>query len=723
MATLVLSVVGSVVAGPIGGAIGAVIGQQIDREVLFKPKGRQGPRMGELAVQTSSYGSAIPKLFGTMRVAGTVIWATELIEHRSRSGGKGRPTTTTYSYSANFAVALSGRQILQVRRIWADGKLLRGAAGDFKTETMFRLHRGDEGQAVDPLIASAEGIGAAPAYRGIAYAVFENFQLGDYGNRIPLLTFEVEADAGPVTIAAIAVALSEGAIGGAAPLPIGGYAASGDSVRGAIETLARAAPLSLADTGSRLLLCDGSDAPVTLAPEEFSAPRREERRGAALLAPGEVSISYYEPARDHQAGLQRARRPGAGRRHERIDLPAALSAEQAKAIAEANLARGWTERVRRSVRLPWRRIALTPSRIVAIAGEPGLWRVTETVVERMTLVLSLVRFRSGSAPAGSDAEPGRPAPAPDAVHGPTVLHGFELPDPGDAPASIPRIFVAAAGASPGWRRAALSLSLDGRASWNTAGVTAPPATIGAAEGVLGAGSPHMFDDLCAIEVVLLNGAMQLGDADDVRLVAGANLALLGDELIQFGHAVPLGGARYRLSHLLRGRRGTEFAIGSHEAGERFVLIEPETLMAIDIPASAIGSDVALMASGVGDVGAVEQSVPMTGISVAPPSPVAFTARPISDGGYHLTWTRRSRLGWRWLDGVEVAIGEEREAYRLTVLRGGVTVRVAEIGTTQFTYDAAMVAADRGDADALTLSLVQMGSIAGSMPEILQLAWP
>ena len=109
MATLVLTVAGGLVGGPPGAAIGAMIGQQIDQNILFRPKARHGPRLGDLSVQTSSYGTQIPKIFGTMRAAGTVIWATDLVEHRSSSGGKGQPKTVRYSYSASFAVALSAR--------------------------------------------------------------------------------------------------------------------------------------------------------------------------------------------------------------------------------------------------------------------------------------------------------------------------------------------------------------------------------------------------------------------------------------------------------------------------------------------------------------------------------------------------------------------------------------------------------------------------------------
>ena len=223
---------------PIGAMLGGLAGQSIDRELLFKPKGRGGARLTELALRTSSYGTPIPKLFGTMRVAGTVIWAADLVEHRHREGGKGRPTVTSYSYTASFAVALSARPILSVGRIWADGKLLRGAAGDWKVRTGFRLHRGGEDQADDPLIASAEGVGLAPAHRGIAYAVFENLELEEFGNRIPTLSFEVVADPGVVTAGAIVAALSGGVVAaGEAALPVGGYSGYGESVRGAIAPL------------------------------------------------------------------------------------------------------------------------------------------------------------------------------------------------------------------------------------------------------------------------------------------------------------------------------------------------------------------------------------------------------------------------------------------------------------------------------------------------------
>ncbi|KPH80581.1 baseplate multidomain protein megatron [Bosea vaviloviae] len=205
MATLLLQVAGSALGTALGGPIGAVIGQaiggiagaRIDQSLLGGSGGTrrvEGPRLTEIDGLASSEGAAIPRVYGRSRIGGQLIWATRFEEEikvsvtRTKSGGKGSPkqktVETTYSYYANLAIGLCEGRIAFVRRIWVDGREL-----DVTTVTM-RVHDGDEGQEADPLIAAKEG-GAAPAYRGLAYVVFERFPLGDYGNRVPQFAFEV----------------------------------------------------------------------------------------------------------------------------------------------------------------------------------------------------------------------------------------------------------------------------------------------------------------------------------------------------------------------------------------------------------------------------------------------------------------------------------------------------------------------------------------------------
>ena len=191
------SVLGATISGAtIGSQIGALAGSYVD-QALFGASGQSrnvnGPRLSDLRVTSSTEGAPIPRVYGRARVGGQVIWATDFEEVVATSdaggggkggGGGGGATQTTFNYFANFAVALGQGKISSLGRVWADGREL-----DLSTIT-YRLHEGSETQAADSLIVSREGANA-PAYRGIAYIVFERLALIAFGNRVPQLSFEV----------------------------------------------------------------------------------------------------------------------------------------------------------------------------------------------------------------------------------------------------------------------------------------------------------------------------------------------------------------------------------------------------------------------------------------------------------------------------------------------------------------------------------------------------
>ena len=164
---------------------------------------QEGSRLQDLKVSTSSYGTGVPLVFGTTRMAGNMIWSTDLIESKhvdtqsqGGKGGGGEVTSTSYTYSVNCAFLLCEGEISGVKKIWADGKLVydidatnQGYIGDVKTK--LKVYNGTETQLPDPTIESIEGVGNVEAYRGLAYVVFTNLQLAEFGNRIPSFSFEV----------------------------------------------------------------------------------------------------------------------------------------------------------------------------------------------------------------------------------------------------------------------------------------------------------------------------------------------------------------------------------------------------------------------------------------------------------------------------------------------------------------------------------------------------
>lgn len=669
MATLVLTTIGGLAGGPIGAAIGAAIGQVADRAVLLKPKGRQGPRLTELAVQTSSYGRPIPRLFGRMRVAGQVIWATDLVEQRGRQGGgKGQPSMTTYTYSASFAVALSARPIQSIGRIWADGNLLRGAAGDWKVKTGFRLHRGSEDQAPDPLMASAEGIGSTPAHRGTAYVVFEDLPLETFGNRIPSLTFEVIADQGPITVGAMASEIAGGVIVGDGPdVTVDGFSAYGDSARGVIETLAEVSGAWFVPAGGGLSMQAAGASTRAIVDEAMSR-----QIAPAGRVPASVMVTHYDPDRDWQSGVQRAVRPGAAGPALMMEAPIAVAAGAAKQMAEGMLARAESARFTRRVAADLSALDVIPGSIVSIAGEGGAWRVTGVTVEQHRMIIALVALAPPPLPARASG--GRVLRAPDERAGATILHAVEIPIPGDAPQSQTRITIVAAGEGAGWRRAALQFSIDGGESWQAAGGTAAAATLGEVVTGIAGGTSTLIDRRGAIDIVLMHSRAQLSNADPRSLDQGANLALIGNELIQFGRAERLGERGWRLSELWRGRWGT--AVDPIAPGSRFALLEPACSAVLPVAAEQ-GQDVLVLAQGVDDAAPVEATVRVTGASLLPPAPVRVQARNV-DPGLEVSWRRRTRADWRWRDGVDAALGEERESYLVTATRSDGSRRSFEI---------------------------------------------
>jgi hypothetical protein len=718
MATLVLNTIGTMLGGPIGGAIGAFVGQSIDQQ-LFGPGPRRGPRLGDLSVQTSSYGSAIPKIFGTMRIAGTIIWATDLQEQSNTEATKGQPDAVAYSYSASFAVALSSRPIANIGRIWADGKLIRDSDGQFAVATGFRFLDGSEEQDPDPLIASVEGLGSTPAYRGLALAIFEDLQLAEFGNRIPFLTFEVIADVERVALGRVLGDVTEGAITGEIAGSLAGYAAYGATMRAAVQPLVDIWDIPLFDDG--FLLSATSPASSKVEGEELGcstdaqrAPRIERSQSSAASLPSSMTLSYYDAARDFQAGVARASLDGATRASEAIELPAVLDAGAAKGMVQTSLARRWAKRDRLTLRLPPKYLSLRPGSLLSPPEDNAAWRTEKVMIDGLAAIAELRPTYRSAAPVPAD--PGRVAPSNPAMPAPTKLAIVELPDDGTGSLAAPVIVIAATSIAKICRAVPLQVEIDGAAS--TARSAMAPTILGHSLTQLPNGQSAVFDLLNSVDVELSNSDAWIESRDDDALVAGGNLALLGSELIQFGIAVPLGQGRFRLSRLLRGRRGTEWAMDLHSVGETFVMLERSRLQRVSVSASQCGARIRVTPAGIAD-GAMEAvEAVITGEAMRPPSPARLRTTWDGAGNLQCAWVRRSSQGWSWLDNVDAPLGCSEELYRVT-LAGSADVLEAETSEPELEFAEGQIAAL--GPGSIEISVQQVGDIAVSRAVISSIA--
>lgn len=641
-----------------------------------------------------------------MRVAGTVIWATDIKETKqTESGGKGRSGSTTYTYSACFAVALSSRPINSIGRIWADGKIFRGSAGDFKTPTGFQIYTGHEDQLADSLIEAAEAAGASPAFRGLAVAVFEDMDLADYGNRIPSLTFEVIADDQDVSVADILTDISNDSISSDITLTLSGFSGAGADRRAAVLPLTQAIPMSFQDIGTGHQARHGMDEEQTVEifaerdiagqidEQDVNAPETHSRPETQV--PRQFALRYFDPDRDFQTSLQNAFRSGKSRIVEQFDFPAVLSAADARFLAETGLWSAYQRRVSASCHIvPISKLA-KPGSLVTLPDWPDIWRVRGWEFKGGAIELALSRLGGRLPDQEGSADQGRAVQEPDALAGPTRFALVDLPFTLGSPQQIsdaPRLYAAATG-DVGWRNAQLYTVDEARESVRWIAAVPSPGVLGTCDSILPGASALLVDEVSEVDIVLHNDALALYQASDAQLLTGQNLASIGAEIIQFGRAHPLGNNRFRISRLLRGLGGTEIEMDLHEADEDFVLLESSSLVEIGSQHYTIFQPVSIAIAGRDDDEPVIASLSYSGRALKPWSPVHPSSSFDSTGALILGWTRRSRAGLLWLDGVDAPLAEDHERYRIVIRpdEGSESVRVLELFAPQLVISSAEVA--------------------------------
>ena len=385
-----------------------------------------------------------------------------------------------------------------------------------------------------------------------------------------------------------------------------------------------------------------------------------------------------------------------------------LDAGAAKALADTLLSRAWALRDRLTLRLSPDYLDLVPGDLVRPEGVAGDWIVDTVEIERMVVTASL---RPAWRSAGTRvADPGRPVVQPDVVALPTRLALFDLSDVGEE-SSVPSLQLAAASPSGAYRSVPIRIAVGGTES---AGQTAvSEASLGTVSTILSTGQSAVIDTESSVEVTLVNPDHWLQSCDDTALVAGANLAMIGDEMIQFGSAEAIALGQFRLSRLLRGRRGSEWAMAGHAAGEPFLLVDARAMKGIAGSAAAIGSAVTVTAYGPGNVGQ-EPVVTrlLQGEAARPLAPAQLRATVRADGTLELGWTYRSRRGFAWIDAVDVPVDADFAGYRITVARGAVTGEFAATDPALVVSAAEIASLGSG---AITVSVRQAGAIGLSRP--------
>jgi len=226
-------------------------------------------------------------------------------------------------------------------------------------------------------------------------------------------------------------------------------------------------------------------------------------------------------------------------------------------------------------------------------------------------------------------------------------------------------------------------------------------------------NPWTWDETNKVQIALTQGTLDSKTA--LEVLNWTNVALLGDEIIQWRNATVLASGLYELSGLLRGRRGTEWATGTHTMGERFVLLSDDGVYRAPLPATEINKTAYY--KGIPDGGnwddAPSNPFVFKGNSLRCFAPVQVKGARDGSGNLTITWKRRTRWYGEWLDGTDVPLFEDAEKYEIDILSGSTVKRTITATTPTAAYSAADQVVDFGSAQsAINIAVYQINAVIG-----------
>jgi hypothetical protein len=421
--------------------------------------------------------------------------------------------------------------------------------------------------------------------------------------------------------------------------------------------------------------------------------------------PAQFSLTYSNLSSDYNADTQFSDRlvTAVDESVETIQLPLVLVPSEAKLVVDAIMGDRATSVTQTKISVLGEYTHLEPTDVITVEDEDDtqyrlrIVRKTdnypllefEAVIDDATIVESEQITSDDYTPVIDVDEPSD-----------TVLRLMDIAIGRDADDDS-GFYVAAKGDPNPWPGCAVMKSSDD-ISYSSVATITESAVIGTATALGDWDEGRVFDELNSTTVSVGDGTLTSSTRSAVLANKLLNCMLVGDEIIQFVTATLVSTGVYKLTRLLRGCRGTDWAMTGHTAGERCVLLrETGGVRRVSMENAELGiaryyAGVTFgrtLSSALTGSPASGQSFTNNAVGKKPFSPVGL--RIVRDSSNNITGTfhRRTRLSCRFAGslGINVPLGETTESYEIDVFPVGSPnglLRTIEVTDESFSYSAA-----------------------------------
>ncbi len=407
-----------------------------------------------------------------------------------------------------------------------------------------------------------------------------------------------------------------------------------------------------------------------------------------LELPARLALTYINIDADYETDTQYSDRliSATSDTVATVQMALGMTAAQAKAVADTMLLDQTAGTIGTTIAVLGTYCALEPADVVTVYDEDG-------AAYRLRLLKKsdsypLLTFDAVVDDVSALASPGVTSetyisslevPAP----GATLMELLDIPILSDADNNA-GFYVAAKGTTTNWAGAAIYQSPDNVEYARVATIGAPGTIFGVCTTILGAWDGNrVFDEMNTVTVNVGDRTLASSTRAAILYDDGLNAMMVGAEFIQYRTATLISAGIYKLQGLLRGGRGTEWAMSGHVASERCVALGRRQRVALTN--SQIGASIFYKGATVNAALSTADPVQFVDYAVGlkPFSPVLVKAARGVANSIILEWQRRTRLAVRMIGagGISVPLGEGVEKYAVDIYDAAFTTLLGTVETS------------------------------------------
>lgn len=490
-----------------------------------------------------------------------------------------------------------------------------------------------------------------------------------------------------------------------------------------LAVLARSYHFDAVDSGYKIkFVSRGGSSALTLtnddlATHEYGQERPEEIeivRERDISIPRRVDVTFIDETREYDPGSQYAERivPEA-EGIQNIELAVVMSASEAAAVAEVLLYEAWMGRITFQFSLPMKYSYLEPTDVVTLSLNEGTFtcRIVETEFGSGMLRVRGVQELSSVYSSEAVGEPGTGYSQTLKWIVDTNLKLLDMPIMNDS--NDDAGFYMAAGPVQGstFDGAQMFVSNDEGETYTNFDAIIAKSVIGYTTDVLADGEWYVFDRVNTVNIRMIDHTDTLTSVTELQALNNNNVCVIGQdgrwEVLHFADATLESDGTYTLSTLLRGKRGSEAFMNSHQTGDCFILLSESTTQRYNFGVDLIGLERYYKAVTYGKTLQSAGSTVFTNnaIGLKPYAPVNIKGSRDGSDNLTITWNRRTRVGGEWRDSVDASLGEDSEAYEVDIIQEAsptTVLRTISVSSETASYTAAQQVTDFGVAQSAIL---------------------